>query len=103
MCSQHQILWVQGCQGHTISRRESNLFKPLRRHFRASPLCRQALPRRGAGDRNAAVQEMDDRLLPPGLREARHAPRLEVAGGGSGNGFDVHSASSFRAAAREQT
>ncbi len=34
--SPYQILGVQGCRGHTISGREFNLFKPLRRRFRAS-------------------------------------------------------------------
>ena len=32
-----QILWVRGFRGHTISGRGFNLFKPLRRHFRATP------------------------------------------------------------------
>jgi len=81
---QYQILGVQGCGAHTISGREFNLFKPLRHHSRASPLCRQALPRRG---QNAAAQETDDRLLRPGLRQALDAPRLDpsVASGSSGN------------------
>ena len=102
---EYQILGVQGCGAHTIFGREFNLLKPLRRHFRASPLCRPALPRRG---QNAAVQETDDRVLPPGLRQARHAPRLypSVASGSSGNGksFDGtgHSAFSFRAAERNK-
>ena len=34
--SPYQILGVQGCRGHTISEREFNLFKPLRRHLPAS-------------------------------------------------------------------
>ena len=98
-------LGVQGCGAHSVSGREFNLFKPLRRHFRVSPLCRQALPRR---DQNGAVQETDDRLSRPGLRQARHAPRLDpsVASGSSGNGksFDGtgHSAFSFRAAERNK-
>ena len=102
---QYQILGVQGCGAHTISGREFNLFKPLRHHFRASPLCRQALPRR---DQNAAVQETDDRPLPPGLRQARHAPRLDPSGAsgssGNGNSFDGtgHSAFSFRAAEKNK-
>ena len=39
---------------HTISGRGFNLFKPLRRHFRATPFCRQR--------RNTSVQKIDDRL-----------------------------------------
>ena len=102
---QYQILGVQGSGAHTISGREFNLFKALRRHSRANPLCRQALPRRG---QNAAVHETDDRVSRPGLRQARHAPRLDpsVASGSSGNGnsFDGtgHSAFSFRAAERNK-
>src|SRR5271166_15096 len=44
-----------------------------------------ALPRRGAGDRNAAVQETEGRLLPPGLREVRQASthRLQAAAAGT--------------------
>ena len=97
-------LGVQGCGAHTISGREYNLFKRLRRHFRASPLCRQALPRRG---QNAAAQETDDRLSRPGLRQARHAPRLDpsVASGGSGNGnsFDGTGHSAFFSGRRKRT
>jgi hypothetical protein len=32
----HQILGVRGFRGHTISRRKSNLFNPLRRHSPAN-------------------------------------------------------------------
>ncbi len=39
----HQMLWVRGYRGHTISGRGFNLIKRLRRHFRATPLCRPAL------------------------------------------------------------
>jgi hypothetical protein len=39
----YHILWVRGCRGHTISRPGFNLFKPLRRHFPATPFCRQPL------------------------------------------------------------
>jgi len=35
------ILWVRGFRDPTISGRGFNLFKPLRRHFRATPFCRQ--------------------------------------------------------------
>jgi hypothetical protein len=42
----YQILWVRGFRAHTISGRGFNLFKALRRHFRATPLCRQTLSRR---------------------------------------------------------
>ena len=38
----YQILWVRGFRAHTIPGRGFNLFKPLRRHFRATPFCRQA-------------------------------------------------------------
>jgi hypothetical protein len=31
----YQMLWVRGFRGHTICGRGFNLFKPLRRHFRA--------------------------------------------------------------------
>src|SRR5271156_3499965 len=31
------MLWVRGFRDHTISGRGFNLFKPLRRHFRATP------------------------------------------------------------------
>src|SRR5277367_2890518 len=58
----YQILWVRGVRAHTISGRGFNLFKPLRRHFRATPFCRRALSRRDPGDRNASVQKTDDRL-----------------------------------------
>jgi hypothetical protein len=37
----YHILWVRGSRAHTISGRGFNLFKPLRRHFRATPFCRQ--------------------------------------------------------------
>ena len=33
----YQMLWVRGFRGHTISGRGFNLFKLLRRHFRATP------------------------------------------------------------------
>src|SRR5277367_6967330 len=33
----YHILWLRGFRDHTISRRGFNLFKPLRRHFRATP------------------------------------------------------------------
>ncbi len=47
-----------------------NLFKPLRRHFRATPFCRHVLSRRDPGDRNASAQKIDDqpRRSPPGRR-----------------------------------
>jgi hypothetical protein len=58
----YQILWVRVFRDHTISGRGYNLFKPLRRHFRATPFCRQVLSRRDPDDRNAPVQKIDDRL-----------------------------------------
>jgi hypothetical protein len=42
----YQILWVRDVRDPTISRRGFNLFKPLRRHFWATPFCRHALSRR---------------------------------------------------------
>jgi hypothetical protein len=36
----YQILWLRGFRDHTISGRGFNLFKRLRRHFRATPFCR---------------------------------------------------------------
>ena len=58
----YQILWVRGFRAHTISRRGFNLFKPLRRHFRATPFCRQVLSRRDPGDRNGLGSKDRDRL-----------------------------------------
>ena len=67
-----------------------------------SPCC-HALPRRAPGDRSAAIQVIDDRLFPPGLRHAPCAPRTDrtVATGGRRNGFDGtgQAAVSFRRAA----
>ena len=41
----YHILWVRSFRGHTISGRGFNLFKPLRRHFRATPsVSRAAIP-----------------------------------------------------------
>jgi hypothetical protein len=37
----YQILWVRGFRDHTNLGRGFNLFKPLRRHFRATPFCRR--------------------------------------------------------------
>src|SRR5271170_1831224 len=53
----YQILWVRGFRAHTIPGRGFNLFKPLRRHFRATPFCRQALSRRDPGDRRLGVTQ----------------------------------------------
>src|SRR5271166_1963779 len=68
-----------------------------------SPYC-HALPRRAHGDRCAAVQEIDDRLFPPGLRQAPRAPQTDrtVARDGRRNGFDGtgQAAVSFRKADR---
>jgi hypothetical protein len=57
----YHILWVRSFRAHTISRPGFNLFKPLRRHFPATPFCRQPLAR-DPSDRNASVQKFDDRL-----------------------------------------
>ena len=45
----YQMLGVRDFGGHTIFGRGFNLFKPLRRHFRATPICCQVLSRRGPG------------------------------------------------------
>jgi hypothetical protein len=62
----YQMLWLRGVRGHTISGAGFNLFKPLRRQFRAT----QVLSRRDPGDRDASVQKIDDhpRRSPPVLR-----------------------------------
>ena len=38
--ARYQMLWLPGFRATTISGRGFNLFKPLRRHFRATPSCR---------------------------------------------------------------
>src|SRR5271163_4683191 len=53
----YHILWVRGLRAHTISGRGFNLFKLLRRHFRATPFCRQTLSRRDPGDRRLGVTQ----------------------------------------------
>ena len=58
-------------RGHTISGRGFNLFKPLRRHFRANSV---SLSHRDPGDRNASAQKIDDRL--DGLLRAAAQERL---------------------------
>jgi hypothetical protein len=45
----HHMLWVRGFRDHTISRPGFNLFKPLPRHFPATPFCRQPLARDPVG------------------------------------------------------
>ncbi len=56
---------------------------------RAHALLRHLLPRRDLGDRNAAVQKVDDPPFPPGLGEARRPAGLDrpVAEWGGRNGF----------------
>jgi hypothetical protein len=56
----YQILWVRGFRAHTISGRGFNLFKPLRRHFRATAFCRRVLSRRDPRDRNASDDQLGD-------------------------------------------
>ncbi len=57
----HQMLWVRGYRGHTISGRGFNLIKRLRRHFRATPLAVQ--PSRAAIPQpKRAVQKIVERL-----------------------------------------
>ena len=66
----YQMLWLRGFRGHTIPGRGFNLFKPLRRHFRATPFAvspsRAAIP---ATERSRS-QKIDDQPLrsPPGTR-----------------------------------
>ena len=64
----HRVEAPAAIRGHTISGRGFNLFKPLRRHFRATPFCRQVLSRRDPDDRNAPVQSVDRRA--PAARAA---------------------------------
>jgi len=61
----YHILWVLAFLDHTISRPGFNLFKLLRRHFRATPFCRQPLeacrptfrlPARGRAAAKAALE-----------------------------------------------
>jgi hypothetical protein len=63
----YQILWVRRLRGPTISGRGFNLFKPLRRHFRATPFCHQPLrfrrPKRLGSRHRRSV-----RRSPPGRR-----------------------------------
>src|SRR5271170_3419408 len=59
----YQILWVRGFRAHTIPGRGFNLFKPLRRHFRATPFCRQALSRRDPSDRRSGVTQLFAAIL----------------------------------------
>ena len=56
---------------------------------RAHALFRHVLPRRDLGDRNAAVQKVDDPTFPPGLGEARRTAGLDrpVAKRSGRNGF----------------
>ena len=80
-------------------------FQAVAAPFPGEQAFRQALPRRNAGDQNAAVQETDHWPLPIGLRHARRAPRPNpsAASGAARNGFHGtgHSAFSLRAE-REQ-
>jgi hypothetical protein len=47
----YHILWSRGFRDTTISGLGFNLFKPLRRHFEATPFCRRDPVRRDPGDR----------------------------------------------------
>jgi hypothetical protein len=76
----YQIWWVRRFRGHTISGRWFNLFKPLRRHFRATPFAVN-LSRRDPGGRIASVQKIDDRLgVSSGSRAAPAACRAVLLG-----------------------
>jgi len=107
----HQILWVEGCRSHTISRRRLKLFKPLRRHFPASPFSRMS----GASiafvvnrftTNNTKGQEGSTigSSRPAFAGRAAPQPERSLASGGRQNGLDGtgHSAFSFTTAAREQ-
>jgi len=54
-CAHVPHLVVRGFRAHTISGRGFNHFKSLRRHFRATLFCRQALSRRDPGEGSASV------------------------------------------------
>jgi hypothetical protein len=69
----YQILWVRGFRAHTISGRGFNLFKALRRHFRATPLCRQTLSRRGTF---CAIESIPSKDL--AAAGARHREQTEA-------------------------
>jgi hypothetical protein len=79
----YQMLWVRGFRAHTISGRGFNLFKPLRRHFRAvlpSP-SRAAIPanetpRYLLRPEPHEFSRLDVKAAPtPGANEARKAPK----------------------------
>ncbi len=109
----YQILWVQGFRAHTISRPGFNLFKSLRRHFRAGRrrlvrtsslagrvtrgLLDDVLPLRDLGDRNAAVQGLDDPPVSPRPRRPRRPLRCDrsVWADGELSGFDFIRHSAF--------
>jgi len=64
----YQILWVRGFRGHTISGRGFNLFKPLRRHFRATPVLPSSplAPRSRGPKRLGSKDRQSARRSPPG-------------------------------------
>jgi hypothetical protein len=64
----YQILWVRGFRGHTISGRGFNLFKPLRRHFPATPVLPSSplAPRSGGPKRLGSKDRQSDRRSAPG-------------------------------------
>jgi hypothetical protein len=66
----YHILWVRGFRGHTISGRGFNLFKPLQRHFRATP----SLP---SGHSRTAIPAMET----PQPGEIAEGLRRSEAGG----------------------
>ena len=69
----YQILWVRGCRAHTISGRESNLFKPLRRHFRATSVLPSGplAPRSRRPKHLGSKDRRSSRRSPPGRRVTR--------------------------------
>src|SRR5271169_4047212 len=64
----HQMLWVRGFRGHTISGRGFNLFKALRRHFRATPVLPSSplAPRSRGPKRLGSKDRQSARRSPPG-------------------------------------
>ena len=84
----YHILWSRGFRATTISGRGFNLFKPLRRHFEATPFCRRAPARRDPGDRarcerlfRQSPNERRQRCLSSRRNPTRHCERSEAIQG----------------------
>src|SRR5271156_577819 len=92
------MLWVRGFRDHTISRPGFNLFKPLRRHFPATPVCRRPLaPRDERLAPGAAASATPRYAIRRGRRgRDREAPAPQLAGDFRGGvlaarpDFDLH-------------